>query len=194
MSDTVNHWFEGRCAQAFWDQKQALPYQDLLRDTGAWLDPRPGEHWLDLGCGGGQLAAQLWRLSGGRVGRILALDCAAVNEGAIARWRSRLSPSPAPDQFLFRAADFSVGLPELQANSCDGVVSGLAVSYAESRDPQDQAATPTPHTTVSCQKSRGSSSRAGDWCSRSMCPTRTTGASFGTRCAGACGFPTPGGC
>ncbi len=136
MSDPVNHWFDDRCARAFWDQKQALPYQDLLRHTTAWLEPQPGEHWLDLGCGCGQLTAQLWRLSEGRVGRILALDCAAANERAIARWRSELAPAPAPDQLLFRVADFSAGLPELAPASYDGVVSGLAISYAESRDPR----------------------------------------------------------
>jgi SAM-dependent methyltransferase len=132
----VNHWFDDRCAQAFWDQKQARPYQELLRHTSAWLEPQPGEHWLDLGCGCGELSAQLWRLSEGCLGGILALDCAAANETAIARRRSRLSPVPSPDQFHFRAVDFSQGLPELPSASCDGVVSGLALSYAESRDPQ----------------------------------------------------------
>ena len=48
MRDQVNHWFDDRCAEAFWDQKQALPYQDLLRHTVAWLEPQPGEHWLDI--------------------------------------------------------------------------------------------------------------------------------------------------
>ncbi len=136
MSDAVNHWFDDQCARAFWDQKKALPYQELLRDTAAWLEPRPGEHWLDLGSGGGQLTAQLWRLSAGQLGRVVALDCAAANAQAIERLRTRLSPRPAPDQMLFRKADFSVGLPEFATASCDGIVSGLAISYAESRDPQ----------------------------------------------------------
>jgi SAM-dependent methyltransferase len=136
VSAPINYWFDDRCAHAFWDQKQALPYQDLLRHTVAWLEPQAGEHWLDLGCGGGELTAQLWRLSEGRVGRILALDCAAANERAIARQQARLAPAPASGQLLFRVADFSVGLPDLATASYDGVVSGLAISYAESRDPQ----------------------------------------------------------
>jgi SAM-dependent methyltransferase len=135
VTDAVNHWFEDRCAQAFWDQKRALPYQELLRHTAPWLEPRPGEDWLDLGCGGGELTAQLWRLSEGRVGRIVALDCAAANETAIARQRARLSPAPVPSQIQFRVGNFSAGLPELATASYDGVVSGLAISYAESLDP-----------------------------------------------------------
>ena len=63
----VNHWVEDDCAKAFWDQKLALPYQELLDDTSAWLDPHKGERWLDLGCGGGQLTAQIWANSRGRV-------------------------------------------------------------------------------------------------------------------------------
>jgi ubiquinone/menaquinone biosynthesis C-methylase UbiE len=74
-----NHWFDDRCARAFWDQRQALPYRELLRDTAAWLDPRPGEHWLDLGCGCGQLTAQLWQRSGGGLARVVAVDCAAAS-------------------------------------------------------------------------------------------------------------------
>jgi ubiquinone/menaquinone biosynthesis C-methylase UbiE len=134
-ADSTNRWFDEGCARAFWDQRQALPYQDLLRDTAAWLDPRPGQTWLDLGCGGGQLTALLWTLSAGQLGRIVAMDCAAVNAQPLARLQERLTPRPGPGQIVFRAADFSHGLPDLASNSFDGVVSGLAISYAESRDP-----------------------------------------------------------
>ena len=64
-----NHWLDDRCAEAFWDQHRARPYQELLRDTTTWLDPQPGETWLDLGCGGGQLTAALWKKSGGALAR-----------------------------------------------------------------------------------------------------------------------------
>src|SRR5947209_8173602 len=134
QNDT-NHWFDDSCARAFWDQRRALPYRELLRDTAAWLEPRPGESWLDLGCGGGQLSAQLWQLSGGRLARIVASDCAAANAEAIERLRRKLTPPPTPEQFVFRVGDFSAGLPDLATASFDGIVSGLALSYAESRDP-----------------------------------------------------------
>jgi SAM-dependent methyltransferase len=133
--DTTNYWFDDGCARAFWDQKTALPYQELTRDTFAHVDPRPGERWIDLGCGCGQLAATLWKRSDGEVAEVLALDCAAANAEAIDKLRSKLLPPPAPEQFHFRVADFSAGLGFLDSASYDGVISGLAISYAESRDP-----------------------------------------------------------
>src|SRR5262249_45356903 len=62
-----NYWPDTKCAKAFWSQHTLPPYQQLLSDTSAWLDPRPGERWLDLGCGSGQLTRALWRQSGGAV-------------------------------------------------------------------------------------------------------------------------------
>jgi len=130
-----NHWFDDRCARAFWDQRQALPYRELLKDTAAWLDPGPGEQWLDLGCGSGQLTLQLWNRSRARLARIVAADCAPANAEAIERLRGKLEPAPRHDQLVFRVADFSAGLPGFDAAAFDGIVSGLALSYAESRDP-----------------------------------------------------------
>src|SRR5947209_14543781 len=114
-----NYWFDDRCARAFRDQRQALPYRELLRDTATWLDPQPGEHWLDLGCGSGQLSAQLWNRSAARLARITASDCAAANADAIERLRRKLVPAPASDQLIFRLADFSQGLPHFATASFD---------------------------------------------------------------------------
>ena len=130
----VNHWFDDRCARAFWDQRQALPYQELLRDTAAYLDPRPGERWLDLGCGGGQLTALLWALSEGKVGGVVSVDCAAANAEAIAKLAAKMRPAPRPGQIAFRVGDISQGLGDFETASFDGIVSGLAISYAESQD------------------------------------------------------------
>jgi len=130
-----NYWFDDRCAQAFWDQRRALPYQELLSDTGAWLEPKPGEQWLDLGCGSGQLTAQIWKMSEGKVARIVASDCAAINGEAIERLRKKLVPTPTREQLAFRLGDFSAGLGDFKNPTFDGIVSGLALSYAESRDP-----------------------------------------------------------
>jgi ubiquinone/menaquinone biosynthesis C-methylase UbiE len=131
----ANHWLDDRCARAFWDQRNAVPYQELLRDTADLVDPKPGESWLDLGCGGGQLTGLLWRKSQGRVGRIIALDCAAANARALSRLRDRLAPVPGRGQIEFVQGNFSDGLGVLAEAQLDGVVSGLAISYAESRDP-----------------------------------------------------------
>jgi SAM-dependent methyltransferase len=132
----VNHWFEERCARAFWDQRQGISYQELLRDTAHYLKPQPGEVWLDLGCGGGRLTALLWTLADGQLESIVAADCAAVNIWAIERLQRQLEPRPAPAQLSFCHLDLSHGLPDFPDHSFDGVVSGLALSYAESRDPR----------------------------------------------------------
>jgi ubiquinone/menaquinone biosynthesis C-methylase UbiE len=134
MSTAVNHWADDDCARAFWGQRELPPYRKLLADTAAWLDPRPGERWLDLGCGGGQLTRTLWEKSGGTLGEVVALDCAAANEVVIEKLRSRMRPPAAPEQVRFLHADFSVGLEMFAAGSVDGVVSGLALQYAESFD------------------------------------------------------------
>ena len=131
----TNYWLNDDCARAFWDQHNAVPYQDLLRDTGQLLAPKPGERWLDLGCGSGQLAALIWRKSQGRVGQIIAFDCAAANELAVGRIRNRLTPRPGPQQIEFVLGNFSQGLGAFPAASFEGVTSGLALSYAESWDP-----------------------------------------------------------
>ena len=129
---SVNYWPESKCARAFWSQHEAPAYQRLLADTAAWLDPQPGEHWLDLGCGGGQLTRAVWDRSGGRVGQVVAVDCAAVNVQAFEKLRDRIQPPPAPGQIQFVTLDFSNGLPAWRALQFDGVVSGLAIQYAQS--------------------------------------------------------------
>ncbi|HMP03435.1 MAG TPA: class I SAM-dependent methyltransferase [Gemmatales bacterium] len=129
-----NYWLTDECAEAFWDQHKARPYQQLLADTLAWAAPKAGERWLDLGCGGGYLTAGLWRASQGQVSQIVAQDCAEANALALARRIRRMSPAPRIGQITFQVGNFSQGLPELPDASFDGIVSGLAMSYAESRD------------------------------------------------------------
>jgi ubiquinone/menaquinone biosynthesis C-methylase UbiE len=131
----VNHWLDEDCARAYWDQRWALPYQELARDTALWVNPRAGERWLDLGCGCGQLTALLWQQSGGRLAQVVAQDCNAVNAEPLAKLCKRLRPAPAPGQVVFALGNFSDGLPQYEDASFDGIVSGLAISYAESRDP-----------------------------------------------------------
>jgi len=66
------------------------------------------------------------------------MDCAAVNEQAIARLRRKLTPTPADGQIVFCRHNFSDGLPQFADGTFDGIVSGLALSYAESRDARGQ--------------------------------------------------------
>lgn len=135
---SMNYWPESKCAKAFWSQHEAPAYQQLLADTAAWLDPQSGEDWLDLGCGGGQLTRALWERSGGRVGQIVGVDCAAVNVQAFERLRSGIQPPAAPGQIQFVTLDFSNGLSPWKALQFDGVVSGLAIQYAQAYSEERQ--------------------------------------------------------
>lgn len=130
-----NHWLDPECASAFWDQHLALPYQQLLQDTARWLHPVAGERWLDLGCGRGELTGVLWRAARGQLAELVAVDCNELNEQAIARLRRKLTPPATETQIRFQTGNFSEGLPQFPDASFDGIVSGLAISYAESRDP-----------------------------------------------------------
>lgn len=146
LQDEVNRWFQDDTAQAFWDQHRALPYRELLSDTIGWCQPGKGECWLDLGCGGGHLTANLWQASKGAVKQIEAADCAAINAEAIKKLSTRMQPLPTPDQISFSTVDFSKGLPQFKTEAYDGIVSGLAISYAESFDLQTQRFTDTAYT------------------------------------------------
>src|SRR5438034_6519893 len=97
----VNHWPENRCAKAFWSQRDLPAYRQLLADTVAWLEPRPGQRWIDLGCGGGQLTRALWEKSRGSLAEVVALDCAGANEKAIASLRARMTPPAAEEKVRF---------------------------------------------------------------------------------------------
>jgi SAM-dependent methyltransferase len=132
----VNYWPDNACAKAFWGQRELPSYRQLLADTVAWLEPRQGQRWLDLGCGGGQLTRAIWEKSGGSVAEVVALDCAAANAKAILKLRGEMDPPAGFRQVHFLHADFSQGLAQCQAGTYDGAVSGLAIHYAESFDLQ----------------------------------------------------------
>jgi SAM-dependent methyltransferase len=129
---TLNYWPDSACARAFWGQQELPPYRQLLADTSAWLAPRAGERWLDLGCGCGKLTEALWHNSGGAVGEIVGLDCAGENALAFQQLRGRVRPTAPDERIHFVQADFSSGLRTWESGRFDGVVSGLAIQYAES--------------------------------------------------------------
>ncbi|HXD88749.1 MAG TPA: class I SAM-dependent methyltransferase, partial [Urbifossiella sp.] len=126
-----NFWPDSKCARAFWSQQEVRPYRRLLKDTLDWCIPAPGEHWLDLGCGGGSLTRGLWERARGTLAEVVGLDCAAANERAYAELRRNLSPPPG-ERIKFVCHDFSRGLGMFPDQSFDHAVSGLSVTYAES--------------------------------------------------------------
>ena len=113
-------------------QQELPPYQRLLADTVAWIEPQAGQRWLDLGCGCGKLTEAIWNKSAGQVGEIVGLDVAAENERAFGRLRAGVHPAAGPEQIRFVCNDFSSGLGTWPDGAIDGVVSGLAIQYAES--------------------------------------------------------------
>ncbi len=131
-SNAINYWPDDACAKAFWGQHALPPYRQLLRDTAAWLEPKAGERWLDLGCGCGQLAKKVWQRSGGDVAEVVGMDCAALNAAAFVKLRAELQPAPTEENLHFVVGDFSHGLAAWPDGRFHGVVSGLAIQYAES--------------------------------------------------------------
>lgn len=131
MSAVQSYWPQDACAKAFWAQHELPPYRRLLADTIEWADPRPGERWLDLGCGGGALTRAVWTRTGGAVAEVVGADCAPANAGAYARLRDELGAGP---RVRFVCHDFSTGLGAFADGSFDHIVSGLSISYAESQD------------------------------------------------------------
>lgn len=128
-----NWWPTDGCAKAFWSQQDTRPYQELLADTLDWAAPGPGEQWLDLGCGGGAVTRAIWDRTGGAVGGVVGLDCAAANAAAYQRLQGLLRPAPL-DRVRFVCHDFSSGLGICPDGAFDHAVSGLSISYAESYD------------------------------------------------------------
>lgn len=133
-NETVNYWPRTKCAKAFWSQQELPPYKRLLADTLAWCEPQPGQRWLDLGCGCGQLTTALWEKAQGQLGQIVGLDVAAVNAVAFNHLRSAFRPAATMEQIVFHQADFSSGLNSFPDGHFSGAVSGLAIQYAESYD------------------------------------------------------------
>jgi ubiquinone/menaquinone biosynthesis C-methylase UbiE len=125
-----NHWLTEECAKAFWDQKEGRPYKQLVDETIGLASPKPGERWLDLGCGSGQLASTLWK-QGGPLSEVVCLDCAAINADPVTKLNDKHQAGGA---IKFLAANFSDGLASFTPASFDGVVSGLSISYAEHFD------------------------------------------------------------
>ncbi|MFN4261089.1 MAG: class I SAM-dependent methyltransferase [Gemmataceae bacterium] len=128
----VNYWTQDACAKAFWSQQELPAYRRLLADTVAWLDPRPGECWLDLGCGSGALTRAVWEKSAGQVAEIIGLDCAAINEKAYRHLRATVQPPATAERIRFVMGDFSQGLDQWPDAYFNGVMSGMAIQYAES--------------------------------------------------------------
>ncbi len=131
----VNYWRNDRCARAFWKQHELPAYRQLLEDTIRSLRITANSNWLDLGCGAGRLSLGLWNRSAGEIREIIGMDCAAVNANAFAKLQHQFAQT-SQTKVIFQHRDFSDGLGSDYHDYFDGIVSGLAIQYAEHYCPQ----------------------------------------------------------
>jgi ubiquinone/menaquinone biosynthesis C-methylase UbiE len=127
----ANHWADARCAKAFWSQAELPVFHRLVGETLDLAAPKPGDRWLDLGCGGGTLTRGLWQRTGGTLAEVVGLDYAAANAARYAAMDAELG---AAGRIRFEHGDFSGGLARFADASFDHAVSGLSISYAEHFD------------------------------------------------------------
>ena len=128
-----NYWTDAKCAKAFWGQHELPPYRQLLTDTITWAAPAEGEHWLDLGCGGGAISKAIWEKTQGKVASVLGVDCGEANDLKYRQLQESLMPRPG-NRVRFQCHNFSTGLHPFPDRSFDHAISGLSISYAESYD------------------------------------------------------------
>lgn len=128
-----NYWTDAKCAKAFWGQHELPPYRQLLNDTINWAAPAEGEHWLDLGCGGGAISKAIWEYTQGNVASVLGVDCGEANDLKYQQLQESLMPRPG-NRLRFQCHNFSNGLQPFPDRCFDHAISGLSISYAESYD------------------------------------------------------------
>lgn len=107
--------------------ENAPPYWELVRDLLALMDPKPGEFWLDAGCGSGTMTGEIWRKTGGKA-RVFAVDHSEV---MLEHFRKRaFDPQPRGGEIHSQVADLRERLPF--PDCCfDGVVGNLVFSYID---------------------------------------------------------------
>ncbi len=130
-ADTVNYWADSKCAKAFWSQSELPVFQQLVADTIGLAAPQAGEHWLDLGCGGGTLTRAICDKTQDKIGSILGLDYSAINS---TQYEKMAHERNAVGRIRFQCHDFSSGLGTLADQSFDHAISGLSISYAQHYD------------------------------------------------------------
>jgi ubiquinone/menaquinone biosynthesis C-methylase UbiE len=133
-----NLWTSDLVAVAYSYQQKAKPYLELLETTEGFMNTKPGQRWLDLGCGSGRLIESILRKSEGNVEQIIGVDISRRGMRIAKESLERLGGNLVCSKVQFVQADFSHGLNCLRPNSFDGITAGLCVSYADHWDPVKQ--------------------------------------------------------
>lgn len=113
--------------------EDARPYKDLVKQVGEFIEPKPGESWLDLGTGSGAIVDLIWHKSRGQVSEITAIDLTDTMLQHLRRRLPRLSPPPELDQIKLVKHNLSNRLP-FEANKYDGVVANLVLPYINNHE------------------------------------------------------------
>jgi ubiquinone/menaquinone biosynthesis C-methylase UbiE len=107
--------------------EHAPPYREMVDALTELMNPQPGEHWLDAGCGAGTMTAEIWRRTNGKA-QILALD---HSERMLAHFQRRsFHPPPTDGAIVTRLGDLRERLP-FPDDSFDGIVGNLVFSYID---------------------------------------------------------------
>lgn len=137
MGSTVatNRWLEPWVARAFYDQRRARPYVEMLRDMVGVAATIPGSMWLDLGCGTGRVTEELCVSCASRGVRcsVVGMDCSATAGHFYDAAGARLVQSGLAHHVAFVEGSVAGRLP-LDNDTFDGAVASLVVSYADHWD------------------------------------------------------------
>lgn len=129
-----NLWKNDLIAIAYSYQQKAQPYLELIQTTEQFINAKPGQLWLDLGCGSGRLIESIWKRSSGQIRKIVGLDISfrslLIARSALKKNRDGLHRG----KIEFMQADLSRNLGGIRPDSIDGVTAGLCLSYAEHWD------------------------------------------------------------
>ncbi|MBI2636813.1 MAG: class I SAM-dependent methyltransferase [Parcubacteria group bacterium] len=113
--------------------EDATPYKKLLKQIEEYLDPKPGERWLDLGTGSGAMVDLIWNKSKGQIKEIVALDLTDVMLEHLRRRIPSLVPEPSEHHITLVKHNLSKRLP-FPDNSFDGVTASLVLTYIQEHE------------------------------------------------------------
>jgi ubiquinone/menaquinone biosynthesis C-methylase UbiE len=70
--DELKFWEE--YARIYFNLEKARPYYHLSRAIESLIEPKPGDIWLDVGCGPCKMSQLIWKKSRERVKKIIGID------------------------------------------------------------------------------------------------------------------------
>jgi len=97
-------------------------YRDLIKTMKSFIEPRPGEIWLDAGCGPAKMSELIWEKSEGKVKKIYGVDI------VLSAAREKLAQLGNSIPLELKYVNLGERLP-FSDNSFDGIISNNVLSY-----------------------------------------------------------------